>query len=385
MNFLIKKQFAQSESNGYASHKEIKQLLRLESTESELGASILKGISWMDEDSNCNVKGSSELIELYNSVDNEKMDLTLSLSEIEYIGFFHDNTIILKLDGYTARGIYKFTDTFLDSLFSMKKFGNFCLSHGEKDMLHENLKQLMITQQNEVRQYRFLMDNGSLLLRGLTTTAYKNYDNNIAIYLALQALHQYAEKNNVHITVESGYITDSSLDIIFIQEERFVIDKNTFVKIGIRLTNNEITEGKLSLEFIYTIFDKQNNNFKAIGDTVVGIIHTYQVPTIQSKLMNLNNLSEYAHETIQHIRSIKNRNKLDRDQLYLIFSRLSRAKASELTTKSKQDIDNLYKKEVVGNTYSLIELFDKIGSLGTTIDEKLFIQIVFNELITENL
>lgn len=378
----MKKQFVPNEKSNFADNKSVKQLLRLESSFGSTNQEIMEAVNWISEDELCNIKGSKDLIDLYNSIDSDKMDLVLPLSEIKFVGFYHDNEIILELDGYNARGIYSFTNAFLDSLFSLKKFGIFCFKYGEKDLLNENIEKLMISRQQEERQYRFIMDGDDLLLRGLTTTSYKNYDNNIAIYLALHSLHKYSKENNVHIAVEGGYITDSNLDITFIQEELIKVDKNTFVEIGVRLTNNEITEGKLSMEFIYKIFDNKKNSFTAIGDTVVGIIHTYQVQTIQTKLDNLDNLSLYTRETISHIKSIRNKSKLDRDQLSLIFSRLSRAKGNEISKQSKERIENLYKEEVVNNTFSLIELFGKINAISTNIDEKTFIQIVFNELIT---
>lgn len=117
------------------------------------------------------------------------------------------------------------------------------------------------------------MDGDSLFLRGLATLSNKRYDNNIAIYLALNSLHKYAEESDTYIFVEKAYITDSSLDIVFVQEERFHIDDDSFVEVGIRLTNNEISDGKLSMKFIYTVYDGKNNQFRAIGDTVGGIIH----------------------------------------------------------------------------------------------------------------
>ncbi|WP_251867302.1 hypothetical protein [Enterococcus malodoratus] len=117
------------------------------------------------------------------------------------------------------------------------------------------------------------MDGDSLFLRGLATLSNKRYDNNIAIYLALNSLHKYAEERDTYIFVEKAYITDSSLDIVFVQEERFHIDDDSFVEVGIRLTNNEISDGKLSMKFIYTVYDGKNNQFRAIGDTVGGIIH----------------------------------------------------------------------------------------------------------------
>jgi hypothetical protein len=388
MNYLIERSFRNNEDDEYASYTDIQYLLRLESEDSdevELGKAIKETTDWISKMDGCSIKGSKEVLELYNSIDNEKMDFILPLSEVEYNGFHNNNEIILELDGYRATGIYNFTGSFLESLFHMKRFGNFCFTHGERELLDENIQKLMTTQKEEVRLFRFLMDGDALFLRGLTTIRYKRYDNNIAIYLALNSLHRYSEENGVHIYVEKADITDSCLDITFVQEENFRIDKDTFVKVGVRLTNNEISVGKLSMQFIYTIYDGKNHQFRAIGDTVIGIIHTYQIPTIEEKIKNFRNLSKYTNETIQYINAIKNRNRLDRDQLSLIFHRLSRTKDNKLTKKSRDTIDALYREEVIGNTYSLIELFGRIDSLITTIDEKLFLQVVFNELITTSL
>lgn len=388
MDYLIERNFTNSKDDEYASYTDIQYLLRLvsgNSDEVELGKSIKETTDWINKKKGCNIKGSKELIDLYNSIDNEKMDLILPLSEIEYNGFYNNNEIILELDGYRATGMYNFTGSFLESLFHMKRFGNFCFDHGERDLLDENIQKLMTTQKDEVRLFRFLMDGDNLFLRGLATLIYKRYDNNIAIYLALNSLNRYAEENGVHIFVEKASITDSCLDITFVQEEKFSIDKDTLVEVGVRLTNNEISVGKLSMQFVYTIYDSRNNQFRAIGDTVVGIIHTYQIQTIDEKIRNFRNLSKYTNKTIQCIVDIKNKNKLDRDQLSLIFHRLSRTKDNKLSKKSRNTIDALYREEVVGNTFSMIELFDKIDSLITTIDEKLFLQIVFNEMITTTL
>lgn len=390
MEYLKTKQFVEGRSKGYSNYDEIESLLRLKSDandgkQAELGKEIKEVVNSIDKGSSCNIRGSKELIDLYNSFDDEKMDLTIPLSDINFVGFFHDNQMILNIDDWNAIGTYSFTSNFLDSLFSLNKFSTFCFSHNEKDLLSENISKLMITQKNQFRQYRFLKEGESWLLRGLTSVSYKNYDNNIAIYLALHSLHNYAEAHNVVLYVENGYISDSNIDITFKQEGKYKIDKNISVEIGIRLTNNELTEGKLSMEFIYFISDNKNHKFKAIGDTVVGINHSFKAVTIDQKLNNLKELSKYTDEIIHHISSIKNINKLDRDQLYVIFNKLSRAKNSEISSASREKIDNLYKDEVTDNTYSLIELFGKISSIDTTINEKTFIQSVFNDLISSSL
>ncbi|WP_301358505.1 hypothetical protein [Enterococcus spodopteracolus] len=384
-NFRIVKK-VDSLNRDKAVKEEIRQLLRLESEDCIEGQEVGKKIDFLNPKEECRVLGSKGLIDLYNSVDAEKIDLTIPLSDIEHGGWYHDDEIILNFvkEGWNARGIYSFTGDFLDSLFRLKTYGNFCLNSGCKDLLNLNLKEQFENQKDSTRQYRFLMDNetdeDTFLLRGITTTQYRNYDNYIALYLILNALHVYSKNNNVDIYVESGHISDSDLDIEFKQDKKISIDKDTSIEIGIRLRNNEIGEGRLKVEFIYTISDS-NNGFNAMGDNVVSITHRSQTSRIKSELSNFSKLTKYTKETVDHVRNIKNVKKLDRDQLSYIFSMLSRAKRTDLRKNTKEKINEVYKNEIIGNTFSLISIFNKIESIETSIDEKEFIRIVFNDLI----
>ncbi|TCJ03331.1 hypothetical protein, partial [Cytobacillus praedii] len=84
------------------------------------------------------INGSRELLECFEKVDKEKMDIIAKLNNIEYIGLSHQKEVILRfkedlLGELNATGIYDFTYDFLDDIFSMGKFSGFCLSKGHYD------------------------------------------------------------------------------------------------------------------------------------------------------------------------------------------------------------------------------------------------------------
>lgn len=384
MDYLINENFVNNGENFKAKKEDIIRLLRLESEDNSLGKRILERIDFIKNGDTCNILGSKKLLDVYDKIDAEKLDLIISLSDIEYVGFYHDNEIILRFlsENWNARGIYDFSGDFLDSLFSIKKYAKFCLNNGNKDLLNSNLKEQMISRNEQVRQYRFLQFNDDLLLRGLTSTGYQNYDNNIAIYLTLNALHKYSEETKKNIYVQNGKLTDSTLNISFKQVKKIKIDSNTSMEIGVQLTNNELGKGSLKVVFTYTI-SNEKFNFSALGDNVINITHNASIENFDAQLEKIKLLSQYTEETISYITNIKNRNKIDRDQLSLIFSKLKRVR--ELSKQAKNKIDELYQKELIGNTLSLIEIFGKVESLETSIDDKAFIQITFNELIQNQL
>lgn len=180
-----------NEGNGrLATKEEIKKLLRLESEINDVDEFVLENIDFIENSNECNIIGIKDLIEKYNYVDSEKIDLLIPLSEISYIGFYHNKEIILGFenDTWKAIGTYEFTSDFLDSLFNMNKYARFCLNYEDEELVAYNMEKQLLKRSGEIRQYRFLMKGEDMLLRGITSRNYRNYDNHIAIYLISHAL-----------------------------------------------------------------------------------------------------------------------------------------------------------------------------------------------------
>ena len=57
-------------------------------------------------------------------------------------------------------------------------------------------------------------NEGEHYLRTVTSSSrYKNYDNNIVLYMSLNAIHQYSKEMNNPAYIDYAKITDSSLEM----------------------------------------------------------------------------------------------------------------------------------------------------------------------------
>ncbi|MGR6001442.1 hypothetical protein ACT7C7_26960 [Bacillus cereus] len=76
----------------------------------------------------------------------------------------------------------------------MGKYGKFCIKNGYRDLLRENIEQLLVKLGEVEKQYRLLKIDNEYCLRGITSLRYRNYDNHLALYLSLLSIHSYAKK-----------------------------------------------------------------------------------------------------------------------------------------------------------------------------------------------
>lgn len=333
------------------------------------------------------IKGSKELITLFEKVDEEKLDIVEELKNIEYIGLSDNNEIILRFNNedfeedFNAIGIYDFTYDFLDDIFHMGRFSKYCISNSYHDLLKENITQLFDKEPSLQKQYRLIKNNEKWYLRGLTSTRYNNYDNHLAIYLTLIYLQKYCEKNKTTFVVEKAFLSDSAIRIFFNLEKPIKIDKIGDIYFGVYISNNEIKEGKFSLELRYTIVNDKNQSFSGISDYVFNFSHSTSVKYVKEKLINSNKINELKTRTLDHMKNVKD-SELTQNQLYSIFRKIQNSK-QKLSTTSRDKVKKLYDKNLVSNTLTMIEAFDKISKITTDVEERIYLERIYNEIIIE--
>lgn len=363
------------------------EVMRLLDT-GEISLSIKDTMAYISEDE-CNVIGSKKVIDIFNEIKNKKSDMLIPVEDIVLQGFDDKNLILSFKDKeseeivFTATGIYSFTNDFLDQLFSLDKFASYCFKNNERDLIRETIEYLLKNTSKKIKQYRFIDGSGvqkdKLFLRAVTSSSYKNYDNNVVLYLALNAMHRYSKRTRNKVYIENATITDSSLDMTMKVKNRIPIGKDYSVEIGVNVSNSEIKEGAVLFEFIYTIFDKNGNSSTAIGDSVVKIQHNNVSKTVKERLAHLNELDKHSENVLKGITATKLATKLNEDELYVIFEKFSKSKTLSAGTKTK--LSNLQKDEIVNNTLTIIELFGKLEQLETTIDDRIFIQKKLGEFL----
>ncbi|OAT74637.1 hypothetical protein [Parageobacillus thermoglucosidasius] len=380
---LYKVSMRGNESSPSATFGQLKYLIR----ESEVDKIINENFPLSDFNSKEKllIHGSAELLKCFEKVDEEKLDIVEKLGNIEYIGISDQHEIILrfkdeKSGDLIATGIYDFTYDFLDDVFHMGKFSRFCISNRHYDILKENINELIKKMPLIERQYRLLKNNDKWFLRGITSTRYNNYDNHLALYLTFISLHRYAKQNKTFFIVEEAFLTDSELRVFFRQNEPIEIPKVGKIYFGAYVSNNEIKEGTFSLELRYTIQNESGRRFSGISDFVFNLNHATGVNNIKEKLSYSEKINELKEITLEHIRSIKIAEKLTENQIYLIFSKIL-SSTQKLSKETREKAKEYRIKNVINNTMSIIDAFDKLSDITTDIDERLYLERIYHEVI----
>jgi len=339
-----------------------------------------------NEEDALSIKGSKSLLEAFNIIHAEKMDIISKLDDIEYIGLSSNNEIILRFtdDDLNATGIYSFTYDFFEVLFKMGKFSTHCISNGFNDLLNDTLNELIKLQKDDEKQYRFLWYNDELCLRGITSLGYNNYDNNIVLYLTLLFLDKYFKENNISYIINEAEVSDSHLRIVMKDETSLEIADVGTVQFGLVFKNDEIREGAFSLEIKYSLYDENGNyvfaGIPGLKDSIFEVIHTNGINTLAEKLSRINNILTLQHSMIPLIAGLKHAGNINDVTIEFLFEKIFYARKA-LKTSTRKNILGLFDANVINNTISLIEAFGRISEIDCDFDESLFVQSLYHKVL----
>ena len=158
-------------------------------------------------------------------------------------------------------------------------------------------------------------------------------------------------------------------------------------KLGLYITNGELRDKTFSCSIRYTVIDLKNNklSFNILTDKVeefiFDIMHTLSYGTAKNKILEINKLLSISESMIHHIKDLSDANKLDGDTLFQLFTNITKDRTGTISSESKKNFQELYDKNLTSNSYSIIEAFNLIGKMFTKIDEKLFLEKTYYEVL----
>ncbi|GAB5053685.1 hypothetical protein PESHB5_01840 [Pediococcus parvulus] len=151
---------------------------------------------------------------------------------------------------FSAMSMYHARKDFLEKTFKIDKFTTFALEHDEEDLIKENIKELSKKIPETELKYRFIeIDNPSdekteTFLRAVVDSKrYKLYDNNIVLYLALEAIDNYATKKREKFQVASFEVTDSKFNLYIYSKNVMTLKYGVKLSVGIQVSNSELSDG----------------------------------------------------------------------------------------------------------------------------------------------
>ncbi|SDI50243.1 hypothetical protein [Desulfosporosinus hippei] len=371
--------------DGLAKLRDLKHLIR----ERDIDKAILDKFpltSFGSLSDDLTIRGSQNLLDAFNSINDEKIDILTKLGEVTLIGFDDKNEVILLFgDDITARGCYEFTFEFFEELFDMGKYSRFCLQNDLHDLVRTNFDELSLKMKDEYRQYRIIRINEDYLLRGLTSSKYNNYDNHLALYLTLLALHKYTVQTEIEFRVESADISDSSIRVFFEQTKPIIIDEVGLVYFGVVLSNGEIRDRKFSLELRYKVVDPNDEEKSFAGiltDSVFSINHITKPDNIEHRINGMLKISQLQNSMLEYISSLKNSKTLSADVLYKLIENITTSR-NNFDTITRNNIKDLYDKHLINNTLTILEVFNKVQYVITDVDEKICLERIYHELLMD--
>lgn len=333
------------------------------------------------------VRGSKKLIATFEKLDADKDDFIETLNNIEYIGLSHQNELIFNFPNQEvkAASIYSFKSEFLSD-FCIEKYVSFCDKNDCADLIKENLDSLFKRFASKEKQYRLLRDREKeWRLRGFTSDKYNNYDNNIALYLALLAVHKYASENDIYYYINQAYLSDSAIYILFEQDKPVYIEKVGEVYLGIAVSNGEIRNRTFRFDTRYRVVDpEKGQEFAAIlNNSIFSIVHNMGISKVEGYLKNIVNIKDHEQSIINFITKLKCTEPLSSDAVYMLLDDLTKriAECSDISKKTKDAFKQSEIRNIVNNTLTLIDFLDKANSIVTDIDERIFVERIFHQIM----
>lgn len=369
----------------------LNELLSLLKKDREIDIEVLKNFSPMNLENanNILVEGSRTLIHSFLKIDNEKLDIIESLANIEITGLNSSGHLSLTFiqDDLFSEGTYSFTYEFLEMLFKMGKFSNYCIENQRQDILVDTVRKLCDEIPKKKLQYRLIQDSEKRLIRGITSvTRYNNYDNHLALYLTLYTLHQNAELTGERYMLERAYLSDSEIVVMFDQVTPMRILGLGKLYFGLILINNEIKEKAFTLECRFQLEDDEGNKFGAIPPegkgNIFNISHASSIDTVINKLTVLHDLQGFKENITKFIMALSTSSHLSEDRIYSIFKKILNTR-NKFSVGTKDSFKELQKEGILTNSLHIIKALHRLNELVTDVEEKIHLERILYDVCLE--
>lgn len=341
-----------------------------------------------------NIEGSYDLIESFKKIDERvvKVDIIERLGNIRYIGKSEetDNIVFNINNEYMAECIYNARNDFFQGLFEIDKFLNFCFKARLDDLISYNIKYLMEEFPDKERQYRLIKERDRWCIRSVTSSKkYKNYDNKLVLYMSLYILNKLNLDKNIEFNVSKYYISDSNMRLFFEEKKEYELDENNILKFGLLIKNSEIKNESFTAYLYYKITNKCNKDEGFIGihdfkEKLFSVKHNISESSLISKFNNILNIEKYKDEVLRYAKDIINADELTDIILDRIVNEVVKVK-NKFASNTKDEIKRLKDYEFAERSIKLMDALNKINSLELDIDEKIYLQYIYDKAITDTL
>lgn len=379
-------------SNKQAEYGELKNLL---DNTKEVDKQILKAFPLESNTDMIYVNGSYNLIEAYKWIKEKagKLDIITEFRNITLKGFTDIGTIILdiKLEEDGASIEVKGDKVASDQLyecFKMKGYAHLLIEHKLLNILEPNVQCMLYKFRDKTKQFRMMLINEEYVLRSITSThRYRNYDNNVILYVVLSTLHKMNKDIENQFKISYFHLTESNLLIYIRKELPTYIPNIGELYFEARITNDETSQGSIWVELHYRFYDPITRcSFSCLPPTQKALIelqHSAAISKAVEEFQKIGELSEKNNLLANYIEELSTIPVLTEEIAFSLCDKIINSKGRDISKSLKDNIREEYTKRLTETTYSLIEGFNIATILSENIEEKTALKRIFYNQIME--
>lgn len=332
------------------------------------------------------IRGARTLVRIQESINNRyhKEDL---ISDLNGISLFNNDNLLtvnfnniqgneyfqeLDIPIVSSIPIYSAARDFFSELFQMDKYATTLIRNGCREIVEMNLNMLKEIH-NTSKRYRILHDvrDNQFYLRAIISLMnYYNYDNNIAVVVALLTLHDETKKTGIEYKLKKCEYNESFIRAFFESSEIKQLEGIGRVKNLIEISNDEIKREALRFSGVCSISfgDEQGTDSELfiqpqeIKSRILSVKHNQLPKTAIQELINIEK-SSTVHDSIYNdilkITNIKNPETIK----FLVYNKVENAKNEDIKRLKTKLLAEL--SITVTNIIQLLTVFGKIELLAS--------------------
>lgn len=323
------------------------------------------------------------------------------VSNLENITFYFENTFTINFNNISnpenfggnnfliTYPKYSAQRDFFGNLYSMDRYAKKLVDKGLKKILETNLE-LLKNEKIKDRKYRLIHykpDNKYYLRAIVSTDNYFDYNNSIAVVIALLTLYKEIKSSGVAYNLKLCEYNESNIRMFFDTTSDKKLEGVGFVKNIIEISNDEIKREALRFSGVCTIsYDRDKKekeiyiNPKDVKSKILTIKHNQKPENGLKSLLDFENVEKIYNELYKDIQTIKNIKNTEQIK-FLVLRKIDNTK-NEDVKKFRTSILNELTKTTTKNIIDLLNLFNNIQVLANEdIEASEFLRYVIYEAL----
>jgi hypothetical protein len=301
-----------------------------------------------------------------------------------------------EVDEITAFPIYSAQTDFFSKMNGMDKYASQLFSKDLSSIVYANLELLQKDSAATKKKEKFRLlkevETGIFFLRAIVSHKYRNYDNKVALFVALITLHKSYKETGTNFRITNFEYSESYIRIFF--ESDRVEQLKTFGEVTqvVEVSNDEIKSRALTFKCLLKIgyYDKSE---KVEGEifakppttdkyNILRITHGQNVDTAIEALKDISRVDSVTNTVFEDARNISAIDKPDfiRD---LVKRKIEGSRVEELQHHKNALARELEAK--VDSMYGLLKIFNKLNLVTDDPEVKEYLRYLFYDALRKRI